>query len=327
MMSPLAAALVIGAVLVAPHLAPRTELRPVTAIAMWTTVLGLRAALCAVAALWSVLFLPSTPPFQAISDWCVHAGVPFFAEHFGLSGHALGDVASFTPVAVLLTLTATAGIGAWKALRAAASWLGRNAVGYGPDESVIVGDAQVIVATAGVARPKVIVSAGALIDLDDAELKAGLAHEWGHVRRGHRSLTLTSTALLAASRLLPGGRKAFDELQFHLERDADDYAVRRTGDPLALASAICKTAAGGSGAPAPLMMASLAGANTAERLRLLLQGEAAATSPHRHNFLASAVAAGALVFGVSLLLMLPELAYASAAQAHTSIEQLSDCLS
>lgn len=326
-MSPMAAAFVIGAVLIAPHLVPRARLSPVTAIAMWTTVLGLRAALCAVVALWSVLFLPSTAPFQAISDWCVHAGVPFFADHFGLSGHALGDVASFTPVAVLLTLTTTAGIGAWKALRAAASWLGRNAVGDGPDKSVIVGDAEVIVATAGIARPKVIVSAGALLDLDDEELKAGLAHEWGHVRRGHRSLTLASTALLAASRLLPGGRRAFDQLQFHLERDADNYAVRRTGDPLALASAICKTAGGGSGAPAPLVMASLAGANTAERLRLLLQGEAAARRPHRHDAFASAVALSSLVLGALLLLMLPELVYASAAQAHASIEQLSDCLS
>lgn len=325
MISPTGAALLIGGILIAPHVLPRSGLRPVTAIAMWTTVLGLRAAVSVVGAFACVLYLPSTAPFRAVSDWCVHAAVPLLPRHVGLSGHSLGDAASFAPAVALLILTASAAFGAVKALRGAAEWLGRHTVGDGPSRSIIVGDSEVIVATAGIARPKVVISAGALLDLDDAELEAGLEHEWGHVRRGHRTLTLASTGLLAASRLLPGGRKAFENLQFHLERDADDYAVRRTGDPLALASAICKTAASGGGVP-PLAMASLAGANTAERLKLLLDRDGGRGRGCRHDALASVVAGSAVLLAGALLIALPELVHASAVQAHASIEQLSDCL-
>jgi hypothetical protein len=42
----------------------------------------------------------------------------------------------------------------------------------------------------------------------------------------------------------PGARRALRGLLLSLERHADEYAVARTGDPLALASAICKVAGG-----------------------------------------------------------------------------------
>lgn len=322
---PVGAVLAIGLFLIAPYAVPRSAVRPSAGIAMWITVLGLRAAVCATAVSASALYLPSTAPFQAASGWCVHAVVPFFARHFGLSGHALGDAASFVPAAVLLILAISAALGALKALRAAALWLGQNTVGSGPSKSVIVGDAEVIVATAGIRNPKVIVSAGALLDLDDAELEAGLFHEWGHVRRGHRVLTLASVACLAASRLLPGGRRASEELQFHLERDADEYAVSRTGDRLALASAICKTAAGGAMTHTPLAVASLTGANTAERLKLLLGLHEGPRQNRRYDAFVSVLFAGALTAVGALLILLPELIVASAAQAYASIDQLKNC--
>jgi hypothetical protein len=50
--------------------------------------------------------------------------------------------------------------------------------------------------------------------------------------------------LATLARLTPGGRAAHRGLLLSLERDADEYAVTRTGDPLALASAICKVARG-----------------------------------------------------------------------------------
>jgi hypothetical protein len=48
--------------------------------------------------------------------------------------------------------------------------------------------------------------------------------------------------LAQAARLLPGTRAAEAGLRLSLERDADSYAVQTTGDPLGLASAICKVA-------------------------------------------------------------------------------------
>jgi Zn-dependent protease with chaperone function len=78
--------------------------------------------------------------------------------------------------------------------------------------------------------------------LDDAELAAGLEHEWGHINRGHRLLSVLGHGLFALARLVPGTGLALRQLTLQLERDADEYAVRRTGDPLALASAICKSA-------------------------------------------------------------------------------------
>lgn len=55
---------------------------------------------------------------------------------------------------------------------------------------------------------------------------------------------LAGRVLAALGFLFPGTRQAQGSLHQALERDADEYAVRRTRDPLSLASAICKAAAG-----------------------------------------------------------------------------------
>jgi hypothetical protein len=44
------------------------------------------------------------------------------------------------------------------------------------------------------------------------------------------------------ARAIPGIRTGERELRFHIQRDADQYAVRTLHDPLSLASAICKAA-------------------------------------------------------------------------------------
>lgn len=89
-----------------------------------------------------------------------------------------------------------------------------------------------------------LVSDAALRAMDRDELRASFAHEIGHVRRRHRPLILGASLLAAVGRFLPGTQAAERELLFNLERDADEFAVRATNDPLALASAICKAAAG-----------------------------------------------------------------------------------
>jgi beta-lactamase regulating signal transducer with metallopeptidase domain len=91
-------------------------------------------------------------------------------------------------------------------------------------------------------RPRVVVSAGALVALDDEELSASLEHERGHIARGHRYVLLLAELAGALGRFLPGSRSAARELLFQLERDADRFALAHRQDPAALASAICKAA-------------------------------------------------------------------------------------
>jgi hypothetical protein len=173
----------------------------------------------------------------------------------------------------------------------------------------------VVVAAAGFRSPRVVVSAGALLRLDDEELNAGLEHEWGHVVRRHRFVSLLGRACQGLSRFLPGGRRALRELDLHLERDADDYAVRRTGDPLALASAICKAAAPPARLRGPAL-ANLAGVGLADRLRRL---SGAGTGPRRSmNVLSGALASGLIVAALALALTLPAVASAGIERASTT---------
>lgn len=255
--------------LVIPHLWPRRWLSPATGISLWLGLLALRAVMAALGVVLLVLYLPATQLFQLVTHWCFHAVLPLLTVHFGFSGHSLGDAALLVPALALTLSVVWAVFASWRTARAVAAWARSSSLGKGPRESVVVGGSEVLVAAAGLRRPRVVVSAGALAQLDDEELAAGLEHEWGHIRRRHRFVTLAGQMLLSFARLLPGSRRAFDELHFHLERDADEYAVRRTGDPLALASAICKSALGGIARPVPLL-AALAGSAGRARLDPLL---------------------------------------------------------
>lgn len=262
----------LGALLLAPHLLSRTQLSPLVGIGMWWSVLAFRVALALCIVLAVLLYLPASQPFDLLTRWCLHAALPFIATHLGFSGHRLADAASLAPAVVLLVSVGAAVAESWRAGRSVRHWLRRSALGPGPENSLIVDDPELIVATVGMRERRVVVSKGALDDLDGAELRAGLQHEWGHVRRAHWVVTLTSSLLLPVSRFLPGGGSAFRHLHFHLERDADRYAVRRTGDPLALASAIAKVATARTRL-AQGMVLRLGGGGTADRLRLLLDGD------------------------------------------------------
>jgi Zn-dependent protease with chaperone function len=180
----------------------------------------------------------------------VHTGVASDEE---VPGH---PIALAPGVVVAVTISAAA-LGAWRTTRALRLWLREESIEGGPGGSLIVGGSDVVVATAGFRRPRTFVSAGALLDLDDRELAAGLAHETGHQRPLHRLLTPLAIGLLGCARLLPGSRSAFRNLHFQLERDADAYALRSTSDPRGLAGAIAK--AGQPSAP-----------DVADRLRALL---------------------------------------------------------
>jgi Zn-dependent protease with chaperone function len=271
----LAAALVSATTL--PHLLPRTRLTPPSGIAIWFLVLLLRATLVVLLILLLVLYLPATELFRLVTHWCIHAVIPFFATHLGFSGHGLGDAATLVPAVILAVSLIWALFALWRGMRAVRRWLAGNVLGTGPRESLIVGGAEIVVAAAGVHQPRVVVSTGALANLDDQELEAGLEHEQGHIAHRHPYLAVGGNLLFAVARLLPGSRIALSQLHFHLERDADEFALRRTGDPLALASVICK-AAGATKIANPAVI-GLGGAGATTRLRLLLDRRLARPSP------------------------------------------------
>lgn len=303
------AAGVLLAVLVA-ELLPQSRLSPLAGAAIWFSALALRAVAAVIAAAALLSYLPATEVFAAVTGWCLEGIAPLFSSHRGVSGHGLGEAALLLPSLALLVSAmwalALVGRGAW----AVARWLRRSAVGTGPQDSVVVGGSEVLVAAAGLRAPRIVISAGALTQLDDAELAASLEHERGHIVRRHRYVLVAANLLLALARFVPGSRRAFQRLRFHLERDADEFALRRGGDSLALASAICK--ATGGLAPAPV--AHLAGADTASRLRLLLQPSAAGGAIMRWS---SAGLAVMLVGGLmAAALTVPGLASAGIGELH-----------
>lgn len=313
----MAAAVILA--LIAPHLLPQARLAAPTAIGLWIAVLALRAALALATVAIVVLYLPATKLFGLLTHWCLHAVIPFFATHLGFDGHRIGDAATLVPALVIAVSVVSAGVGVWRGARAARSWLRSSSLGPGPGESVIVGGSDVVVAAAGLRAPKVVVSAGALVQLDDAELSAGLEHEWGHVTRRHRFIAIAGQLLAGLSRPLPGGRRARKQLLFALERDADDYAVKKTGDRLALASAICKAAASSLTTPA---VATLGGTGAAERIGHLVAdgGEASALATWAASLLALAAATLTLALAISA----PALA-SGAVSSHQAAELIQSC--
>jgi len=260
----LALAAVVAAAIVLPHVLRLERVSPATAATLWVGALGLRALAAVFTALYVVLFMPATQLFDALTHWCWHTIVPLATTHLGFSGHSVGDAMTTVPSMLLATSAVSIGFGVWRASRAVHRLLTHEAIGAGPDGSVIIGGSDVVVAAAGLARPRLVVSAGALASLDDDELAASLDHEHGHIERRHRYVLLYAEVCRALGRFLPGTSAAVHSLRFELERDADCWALLRSHDRFALASAICKAAipCGGRG-PA---LASLGGGDVARRV-------------------------------------------------------------
>ena len=251
-----------------PHLLRLDRCEPVTAAAIWLAALALRALAAAYVALWLVFFLPATAVFDMLTHWCWHTVLPVLATHLGLDGHRFGDAATIAPSFVLAASAVSVAFGLTRAARAVRALVQRAALGTGPQDSLIVGGAEVVVAAAGIRRPRIVVSAGALVQLDDEELAASIDHERGHISRRHRFAVVFAELCRGLGRFLPGTAHARRELIFHLERDADRWSVARRNDPIALASAICKAAL-----PRPragLGITALAGGHVTSRVSQLL---------------------------------------------------------
>jgi Zn-dependent protease with chaperone function len=285
------------AALAAPYLLDSNAIRPATGIAIWLSVLLLRAALVVLAVVAAVLYMPGVQPFHLATHWCLHAVVPFFATHLGASGHGIGGTLAALLGLGLVLSAASALLAVLRAARSVRRWLRRGALGDGPGDSVVVGGEDVLVAAAGIRGARIVVSAGALTALDEGELTASLEHERGHIARRHSYIALTGSVASALARALPGSADALRRLHYCLERDADEYAVDRIGDPLALASAICKVALDRPEREPSPVLAGLSGCGAPARLRLLLDRSAARPRPGID------LAARGLVAGVAALVL------------------------
>lgn len=234
-------AVTLPAAIVVPHLIPLHRVTPTVAAVVWLCALGLRALVAIGGALFVFVYMPQTGIYGAVADWCLHEVLPLVTAHLGLSGHPLVHAAIVVPGLALAASVLWLLFGltrAWLLVRATL----RRTLGEGPHGSTIIEDEGIVVGVTGVGRSRILISRAALGAMDPEELEASVSHELGHIHRRHRPLLLLSSVLVALGRMLPGTRSAEEALRFSLERDADDYAVRRTRDPLALASAICKAA-------------------------------------------------------------------------------------
>jgi beta-lactamase regulating signal transducer with metallopeptidase domain len=222
-----------------PHVLRLRPAAPLTAAAIWTSALSLRALTVVLAAAWLVLFFPATHLFVVLTHWCWR-----HLTSTALDGHDVGHVATLLPTLLGLASLASVGLASLKIGRALQSRVAVSLSG-GPSDSVVVGGRDIVVAVVGVRRPRVLVSAGALVAFDDDELAAALEHERAHIRRRHRYVLVYAALCGAMARVLPGTRRALDELAFELERDADQAAVAGAVERPALARALVK-AHGGS---------------------------------------------------------------------------------
>jgi hypothetical protein len=303
----------VGAAL--PHLLHLDRVRPATAATMWAAALTLRALTSISVALYLILVFPDTAAFKLFTHWCQHAVLPLAGMHVDVHGHMVGAALVLAPFVAAIGALALA---VWRTARMARSvrtMLEESALGAGPAGSVIIGGPDVAVAAAGFVHPRIVVTAGALIALEDDELAAGLAHEHGHIARRHHLALVYGECCRALAMFLPGTRRAVSEFRFQLERDADEWAVRRDHDPAALASAICK-AATHTGAP---IVAALGGSAVERRLDVLMASPRARAGLLRRRIVDTAAVLMACVT-LSSTVALPAEALASrsgAVPAHT----------
>lgn len=312
-------ALLVGAAIAAPHMLQLDRAHPATAAIIWLAAVVLRALVALFVVVFFVFYVPTTAVFALVTHWCWHTALPLVTSHLGLSGHSVGDVALLAPALALAVSLVSVSVGLWRATRAVSAWVRRTSIGPGPDESVIVGENDIVVAAAGLRRPQVIISAGALTCFDDEELAASLAHERGHIARRHRFVLVTAEVSRSVARLIPGTRRAVAELVFHLERDADRWAIERKHDPIALASAICKAARPSTGASGALL--TLSGGAVTRRVRQLLEG---AVMPGRRARL-DVLAAGMVILAIGLGAALPSATLAGIAVAEQSSSAVRHC--
>jgi Zn-dependent protease with chaperone function len=265
-----AAALLVLAGLAAPHALPLARVTPAAACSVWIAALALRAVLVVGLALAALLLLPATELFQHVAAWSAH--LRGGSGEVQLSGEPVAHLAALGPPALIALCLLTFAVRLGHAGLALRRQIARRTLGSGPGGSLVIADRALVVAVPRLGRGRIVLSDRALAELDTAELEACLAHEAGHLRRGHRALGLVGACLAELARPIPGTRAARRGVVLSLERDADEYSVAKARDPLALASAICKVAGSNGRSPCELAAYGLGGGETRTRLDGLLAG-------------------------------------------------------
>jgi hypothetical protein len=252
-----------------PHRLSLHRATPATSAAVLMAALLVRALVMVAIAMLALQRLSNVGIVQSALDWCWHELLPDLPTALGFAEHPFTHAAVAAPLGLLVASVVWVVIGqlrAWHELRQRLA----GPVSEGPVGTTIVADDRLLFAVARFGRPRILISDRALGELDERELVAGITHELGHLRRGHRSVLAAAAVLAALARPLPGTRATEQALRFQLERDADDFAVRDLHDPLSLASAICK-AAGADRSSTTLV--TLSGSGLAVlRVRELLDG-------------------------------------------------------
>jgi Zn-dependent protease with chaperone function len=148
--------------------------------------------------------------------------------------------------------------------------------------------------TIGFLRPSVVVSTGLFNNLDRDEVEAVLAHEEAHLAARDNLVLLIAQTVSMTFVLVPGVRLAFARLRRFQEMAADDFATRRTGDCLLVASSLQKFARSLFFPANPAMaMAFAEEGNVTERIEDLLLG----TRVRGGRWAATALLALLLLFG------------------------------
>lgn len=256
----------IGLAALAPLL-PLDKAAPLAAAGAWLSAVAARAILVVLLALLVVFYAP-TPLIGAIGHWCVAVPLPLAELELVITGHLLAQVIVITPAVIAGVSLCRALVRTWREARRVSRLLDTELLWIAPGDAAVVAGGGVFVATAGISKPRLVVSTGALVALDDDELAASLDHERGHIRRGHRFILLACDVFMGLACFVPGARAARPEIAYHLERDADQWSLRRNHDPVVLARAICKAALTPATGPA---LTGLATGRTVRRVETLLR--------------------------------------------------------
>jgi Zn-dependent protease with chaperone function len=294
-----------------PHRLPLHRATPATSAAVLAAALLVRALVMVAIAMLALQRLSNVGIVQRALDWCWHELLPDLPTALGFAEHPVTHAAVAAPLGLLGMSVAWLVIGqfrAWHELRQRLA----GPVSEGPAGTTIVADDRLLFAVTRLGRRRILVSDTALGELDERELVAGITHELGHLRRGHRSVLEAAALLGALARPMPGTRATKRALRFQLERDADAFAVRELHDPLSLASAICKVAGANRSGTA---LVTLSGSGPVVlRVRELLDG--GCVRSQAAEFLARAALAGLIALIAALAATSPGWASAPVDHRH-----------
>ena len=168
----------------------------------------------------------------------------------------------------------------------------RSAPGLGQD--VRVSDSLAVPIAAGFLDPIVVLPAGAVRDLPDADLRGIIEHERAHIRRGDLIANLAQRLVEAVLFFNPWTYLIGRQLVKEREAACDDWAVVATGAPDRYAAYLAELAFAARGVRTPLLTPSALGSKQLllGRIARLLTGKAIVV---KANYLAAAASVAAFL--------------------------------